>query len=64
MDDACKENIIEPRFIKLPKGPLAIAVDENTNTLYVSCKIINLILVVDETARNDSIVKFTISEKE
>lgn len=57
MDKCSKENIIEPRFIKLPKGPHDIAVDENTNTLYVSCKSSNLILVVDDTAGNDPIVK-------
>jgi DNA-binding beta-propeller fold protein YncE len=57
MDKCSKENIIEPRFIKLPKGPHDIAVDENTNTLYVSCKNSNLILVVGDTAGNDPIVK-------
>ena len=43
--------------MNLPKGPHDIAVDENTNTLYVSCKNSNLILVVDDTAGNDPIVK-------
>ena len=43
--------------MKLPKGPHDIAVDENTNTLYVSCKNSNLILVVGDTAGNDPIVK-------